>query len=91
MATENNWWRIWGIVKCGEQVCYLDDATPKHFKETRCETKEEALNTLTQWHNAFTEHGYIPMGGSFDEGRVGYINEDGKMIYTWINEIISVH
>ena len=60
-------------------------------KELGCETKEEALNTLTQWHNEFTEHGYIPMGGSFDEGRVGYINEDGKMIYIWINEIISVH
>lgn len=87
MAAENSCWRIRGIVKWGEQVCNLDDATPKPFKETRCNTKEEALDTLNQWQNEFTEHGYIPMSGSFDEGRVGYIDKSGRMIFIWIEEI----
>ena len=87
MAAECNWWRIRGIVIYGEQVSNLDDATPKPFKETRCETKEDALDTFTLWHNEFTEHGYIPMSGSFDEGCVGYINDNGMMIFIWITEM----
>ena len=87
MATGHNWWRIRGVVKRGEQVCNLDDATPNPFKETRCETKEEALDTLNQWHNEFVEHGYIQMGGSFGEGSVGYIDKSGKMIFIWIDEM----
>ena len=87
IAAESHWWRIRGIVKWRDQVCNLDDATPKPFKETRCETKEDALDTFAQWHNEFTEHGYIPMGGSFNEGYVGYIHESGKFIVIWIYKI----
>ena len=87
MATTNNWWRIRGIVIWGEQVCYLEDATPPIFGVTRCETKKEEENTLSQWHNQFIDHGYTYMGGSIDEGSLGYIHKSGKLVMIWITKM----
>ena len=68
-------------------MCYLDDATPNSFKETRCETKKEVEDTLSQWHNQFIDHEYTFMGGSIDEGRVGYIHKNGKLVVIWIEKM----